>query len=695
MIASKSLAGTLMMLALLTATPAMAVINITSDEIWDGINNPHAADGVVLTSTGTLAGNNLVSTYTIPTGMTIAPGVTVYLHDIANPNTSSAINWNFNAGAGALTFADPTSTIDVTKGGRNNPVKAFTLNMNDNNITQSVAGAGRIINGVAVFGGLTGDAYNIAINSVGTASTAIGTIDVRKNDATGTAINLTTRGLIDVDSLNTSDISGGGGSGGAVNVTGKSLIIGDIDTRTFRTGGGGSMGAIALRGLGQPSNSVGDYLSNKLAENTVLLDGNINTNGPQSGLSGGNITVTTVSATLAPTFQWTNYPGSTLTLNVGDVTNSPGYTQGQMFINNSSVTPTAVNYTVFHDNFGPAAVSWATNTSGNWATATNWTPAASPNATNMVATIGSAVTSPQTIYLNAAAVAKGLVFDTTSKVAVAGTSALTLESGSGNASLSVLQGSHELQTQLTLNTNTNASASAGTSLDINGVLNLNQKTLTISGAGTININNTVTGLGSIANGGTLGTGGSTGLSGDLSSTGTLAIDIGGTTSNSYDSWNVSGAATLSGVLAVDAVGGFAPAAGQSFTILTASSVSAASLTLGGPDAGLFTLVKNPTSLVLQSVSAGVAGDYNHNGVVDAADYVVWRNTNGQNVTAGTGADGDGNGVVNAADYTFYRARFGNTSGSGVGSGAGAVPEPAAAVLMLMACLAMANIRRHS
>ena len=694
MIASKSLAGTLMMLTLLTATPAMAVINITSDEIWDGINNPHAADGVVLTSTGSLADNNLVSTYTIPMGMSIAPGVTVYLHDIANPDTSSAINWNFNAGAGALTFADPTSTIDVTKGGRNNPAKAFTLNMNDNNINQSVAGAGRIINGVAVFGGLTGDAYNITINSVGTASTAIGMIDVRKNDATGTAINLTTRGLIDVDSLNTSDISNGGGSGGAVNVTGTSLILGDIDTRTFRDAEG-DHGNITLRALGQPANSVGSYLANKLAENSIVLDGIINTNGPGAGHGGGNVTVTTVKATLAPTFQWDDRPGSTLILNVGDVANSPGYTESQMFINNSAVTPTAVNYTVFHDNFGPAAVSWAANNSGNWATATNWTPAAAPNATNMVATIGGAVTAPQTIFLNAGAIAKGLTFDTTPKVAVAGPSTLTLEANSGSASLSVLQGNHELQTQLTLNSNTTASASAGTSLDINGVLNLNQKTLTVSGAGTFNINNTVTGLGSIANGGTLGTGGATGLSGSLSSTGTLAIDIGGAATNSFDSWSVSGAATLAGILSVDAVGGFVPAPGQSFTILTAASVSAASLTLGGPDAGLFTLVKNPTSLVLQSIGgASVAGDYNSNGVVDAADYVVWRNTNGQNVTPGTGADGNGDGAVNASDYTFFRARFGNTSGSGVGSGAGAVPEPTTAVLVLMACLAMANVRRH-
>ncbi|HEX4413043.1 MAG TPA: dockerin type I domain-containing protein [Lacipirellulaceae bacterium] len=79
-----------------------------------------------------------------------------------------------------------------------------------------------------------------------------------------------------------------------------------------------------------------------------------------------------------------------------------------------------------------------------------------------------------------------------------------------------------------------------------------------------------------------------------------------------------------------------------------------------------------------SASASVAGDYNHNGVVDAADYVLWRDTLNQSVAAGTGADGDGDGVVTQADYGFWRARFGNTSGSGSLASAN-VPEPTSLV----------------
>jgi hypothetical protein len=90
------------------------------------------------------------------------------------------------------------------------------------------------------------------------------------------------------------------------------------------------------------------------------------------------------------------------------------------------------------------------------------------------------------------------------------------------------------------------------------------------------------------------------------------------------------------------------------------------------------------------------GDYNNNGVVDAADYVLWREQSGTNVTAGTGADGTGDGNVNEADYAFWRERFGNSSGSANGTVAGAVPEPSTLGLALLAGLAMfaAGITRH-
>jgi hypothetical protein len=77
-------------------------------------------------------------------------------------------------------------------------------------------------------------------------------------------------------------------------------------------------------------------------------------------------------------------------------------------------------------------------------------------------------------------------------------------------------------------------------------------------------------------------------------------------------------------------------------------------------------------------AAGVLGDYNNNGVVDAADYVLWRNGGPLlNEVATVGS-------ATAEDYTEWRARFGNTSGSGSGASSEGVPEPSSAVLTLFA-----------
>jgi hypothetical protein len=68
---------------------------------------------------------------------------------------------------------------------------------------------------------------------------------------------------------------------------------------------------------------------------------------------------------------------------------------------------------------------------------------------------------------------------------------------------------------------------------------------------------------------------------------------------------------------------------------------------------------------------GASGDYNRDGGVNAADYVVWRKTNGSAVTpAYAAADGSGNSNVGSEDYGVWRSHFGQTiTPAGPGSGA--------------------------
>jgi hypothetical protein len=56
-------------------------------------------------------------------------------------------------------------------------------------------------------------------------------------------------------------------------------------------------------------------------------------------------------------------------------------------------------------------------------------------------------------------------------------------------------------------------------------------------------------------------------------------------------------------------------------------------------------------------AAGVTGDYNDNGRVDAADYVLWRKGGSLK------NEGDTPGTVNAADYTVWRTNFGDAPDS--------------------------------
>ena len=182
---------------------------------------------------------------------------------------------------------------------------------------------------------------------------------------------------------------------------------------------------------------------------------------------------------------------------------------------------------------------------------------------------------------------------------------------------------------------------------------------------------------------------------DLSGTSTLVIELAGTApSNQYDTLVVSGDAALGGTLDVDLLSGFVPSPGSVFQIVTASGGIGGtfeSASLPSVSGANWQLRYNPHAVLL---SVALAGDYNFNGRVDAADYSLWRNSLGQ-TGVGLAADGDGDRQVDADDYEVWKSHFGDAVGSGAGSQAGlpsiAAPEPASAVLLLAYLLGMTTI----
>jgi len=104
------------------------------------------------------------------------------------------------------------------------------------------------------------------------------------------------------------------------------------------------------------------------------------------------------------------------------------------------------------------------------------------------------------------------------------------------------------------------------------------------------------------------------------------------------------------------------------------------ITIGGETFNL-SLLKGTQDYSL----AVTPGDYNADGVVDAADYVVWRKYIGQSATL-TNRDPANSGPISMDDFASWRKNFGNAAPGGSGSAGESVPEPAMWVLLLAAML---------
>lgn len=123
-------------------------------------------------------------------------------------------------------------------------------------------------------------------------------------------------------------------------------------------------------------------------------------------------------------------------------------------------------------------------------------------------------------------------------------------------------------------------------------------------------------------------------------------------------------------------------------IIDGVNVSLDSIQLfGSSDATVYldTIFWDPTDIFNPTAS----GDYNGDGVVNAADYTVWRDAF-LTVQEGHPADGNGDGFVGNDDYDLWVANFGNI----VTSTSTAVPEPTSAATLLM-LLVLSRLKQRS
>ncbi|MGL4512148.1 MAG: beta strand repeat-containing protein [Lacipirellulaceae bacterium] len=174
-------------------------------------------------------------------------------------------------------------------------------------------------------------------------------------------------------------------------------------------------------------------------------------------------------------------------------------------------------------------------------------------------------------------------------------------------------------------------------------------------------------------------------------TGELFSEIAGALPNQFDRIQATGIAQVAGRLVVDLDGGFDPALGATFDILTTVFGVSGAFDLidyqSLPAGKAFAVSYLPNAVRLTTVvRPDFAADFDDDGDVDQTDYAIWVGAYGLNQLG----DATGDNLSNAADYTVWRDQL----GSGPSLPATSIPEPTAALLVAVAMAGVASGRRR-
>ncbi|HVT27541.1 MAG TPA: autotransporter-associated beta strand repeat-containing protein [Lacipirellulaceae bacterium] len=308
----------------------------------------------------------------------------------------------------------------------------------------------------------------------------------------------------------------------------------------------------------------------------------------------------------------------------------------------------------------------------SWNQPLNWIGGV-PNASGAEANFWRTLSANRTITLDGSKTVGTLTFDSPFSYTINPGSggSLIFNNGGSSATLTSSQGIHTINTAVQLTSNLNAAINAGT-FTVSGAIG-GSGSITKSGAGALTLTSTHSYTGAtIVQSGTLSFN-SSGLADAadvfLSSGATLQLNFNGSP-DVIDSLFLNGTSMPVGTWG--AIG-----SGAQFT----------SSLLGG--SGMLQ--------VSTYVPSFLAGDYNSNGVVDAADYVVWRKSIGADSIPNR--DSQNTGPVGQADFDVWRADLGRIVGAVAGSGSGlsvattAVPEPATGGLVIAVLLQILFPRR--
>jgi hypothetical protein len=176
--------------------------------------------------------------------------------------------------------------------------------------------------------------------------------------------------------------------------------------------------------------------------------------------------------------------------------------------------------------------------------------------------------------------------------------------------------------------------------------------------------------------------------------GELYVELTGTLLNQFDRLVISGAAQLDGYLNIDIDGGFVPALGQSFNIISATGGVLGQFDhadVSGMPAGLtFHINYLPTAVQLQVVSTPMlSADFDDDGDVDSTDLAIWRAAFDLNQLG----DADGDNDSDGADFLIWQRQQGSAPAVAATK---AVPEPTATVMAvaLLSLIPICRVKRR-
>jgi len=325
--------------------------------------------------------------------------------------------------------------------------------------------------------------------------------------------------------------------------------------------------------------------------------------------------------------------------------------------------------------------TWGVDASGEWSDAVNWNFFV-PNGNDKIAIFGDRITSDRAATVDTPVVIKEIRFDDDNSYNVTGSKTVTLEADTGNASVNVLQGSHQFQAAVSLASSTDVDVATGGQLVVQNDLGLGNNTLTKTGDGELQINSDLTtpggtvdtqagrlsGVGKIGGnldnaGASVAPGKSIGvleLTGNYvqSANGALEIEIAGMTHGSeYDFLDITGSTDLGGLLNVDVDANFSPAPGTMFTVLTADGgiMANPTMVLGGPDAAMFSIAFEANDVVLTALG-GLACDFDGSGGCDIDDLDDPGQLYDQLGSPNAQFDLDNSGTVDDGDLTMWLAQ---------------------------------------